>query len=47
MTRDPTVMSRDFAVKIKSDLLQIRRISEQLIKGQNKKNINNDSCTLI
>ena len=48
LTRDLTVLSRDFAVKITSDfhakrrpqnqsnLLQIRRISEQVIKGHNK-----------
>ncbi len=55
LTRDLTVLSLDFAVKIMSDfhakrspqnqsnLLQVRLISEQVIKGHNKKHVNNNS----
>ena len=54
LTRDLTVLWRSLAVKITSDfhakpqpqnlsnLLQIRRISEQVIKGHNKKHVNNN-----
>ena len=61
LTRDLTVLSRNFAVKIKPDfrgkrqpqnqpnLLQIRRISEQLIINEHNKKTNKQSlmCTLI